>query len=1034
MRLSTKQLCIEAITIVVVLYLVMLMGSMTGYVAANAHFSDTLDLSFSSSGNYTWTPLNPGELKSIAVSGRATLQLGGYVRVSITDGTTRKLVYQTEYKPELNPQPLLLPEPSVDITGALSSVGLSVDELEEVLNELPVDLTQDKAPAEIVPTEPIIETPVEVPVENTAVESPVVEMPANETEIPVASEIPNETIESNITSEINETTETIEINETIEVPAAGLNETIETNITNEIGEAPPEPQAEPFVEETRQPEQSETFVRECAETCTLKDFANAENKYTLIVEVSNATVSIDDVSYEIQKAPKPEMEGISLKQGEEISDAAGEKVGKKVADDPSFETYFTFVGFVDDALVLNFYHNSSETQPVWIESVGEINYALSTGRAEQFENVSLNVTLQGGKIPKFRLHVGRDSDVFEFGITVITVQSYPAVGENWTVAFNTTGMADLVITGYNGTTFGADLEFLELACGNTTLDPTYNGTSVIYSDYACDEVGTETSRVITEGTHTLEFSFGDSIDYAHNIAGVNLSCTVRTACEPNETDVLHMSDTTDAHAELANGTDYSYKVCCRDTTGKNSISTESSGYDFLYLHNVTDSHSERRSLGHYANAAYIKANASNITCSYSSVSGACIAGTCLLTMSDSTDAHIADCITDPYDTTLCCSLESVGEPANYTTFDGSTTDFNSAPDINNVSQPVLEKQSFGKIAWSGSVNASGADLDSAVTMSTNLVSVNSTALHASFNSSATITLYGVSFTNPKPLWDPLDNGTFVDCPSEVCTEISYAGYNFTFSVTRFTGYSSGETPNTAPSQVTLFSPSSGSTTTDLTPAFEWENATDAESGVLTYTLQVDDDSDFGSPEISQAGIAENAPRTSYVSAAELNVDTAYFWRVRAYDGELYGDWSDTWNLTIESSASVSLPVGAIEFGIVNRSATYNTDSDSPQPFLVQNDGNVAVNVTIYGTDFWQRVSNPTSNYQFKCRNDTSICPAGSTTDWADMPNITAPATLVTDLPRTLGANQVKSDIKITAPSDEPAGVKSSTIYIIASQA
>jgi len=1016
MRLTTKQLCIEAMAVIALVAMVLLSSAITGYTTGRtAEFSDSLNLTFNESVQHAWTPQNVGELRSIGISGRATLQSDGYVRVSITDGNTTRTIYQTEYKPELNVQPLTLPEPSIDITGALSSVGLAVDEFGEMLDEMPVDVTP-------VNETPVVETPAEIPA-------------SNETSAGESDNATNATVESPpapIEPAVNETNETAyvePVNETpvIETPqeenTTAQTETPAENITT-ASETSPELQSE----------QSETFARTCVETCKLKDFANAENNYTLIIEVSNATLQIDEISYEIKQIPKPEKLGIAIEQGEQLSDDTGEKVGKKVADDPAFETYFTFVGVVGDVFTLNFYHDAEIAQPVWIENMYEnytLNYTLSSDRAEQFEDVSLNVTLQDGKIPRFRLHVGRDSDVFEFGITVITVQSYPAVGDNWTVAFNTTGTADLIITGYNGTAFGTDLEFLELACDNTTLNATFNGTSVIYPDYACDEIGTETSRVITAGRHTLEFSFGDSVDYAHNIAGANLSCIVRTSCESNETDVLHMSDTTDAHAELPDGTDYSYKVCCKDTSGYNAISTDSSGYDFLHLHSATDSHSEQRSLSNYANAAYIKANASNMTCSYDNVSGSCSSGkACLLTMSDSTDAHVADCTSDPYEITVCCSLESVGEPANYTTFNGSTTDFNGVPDINNVSQPVLENTDYGKIAWSGSVNASGADFDSAITISTNLVRVNSSILNESFNSSATITLYGVSFTNPKPTWDPEDDGTFVNCPADVCTEISYEGGNFAFSVTGFTGYSSSET--NPPSKVTLYAPESGSSTVDLTPTFEWNNAT-SDDGPLTYDLQVDDDSNFGSPAIGETNIEEGSPRTSYTPVDELAVDATYFWHVRAYDGSQYGDWSDTWNFTVESSIELTLPTDTVNFGTVDVSSTYNTTTDSPSPFVLRNDGNVAVNVTIYATNYWQRVANPSSNYQFKCGDTPELsCPFGSQTSWTNMPD--SAATLAVNMPHYNSTDELQCEIKITVPSDEPAGAHDSTVYIIASQA
>jgi hypothetical protein len=55
-------------------------------------------------------------------------------------------------------------------------------------------------------------------------------------------------------------------------------------------------------------------------------------------------------------------------------------------------------------------------------------------------------------------------------LNIINVQSYPMVGGNWTVGFDTTGTANLTIIAVNGTKFGKDLEFLELRCGNQNLN------------------------------------------------------------------------------------------------------------------------------------------------------------------------------------------------------------------------------------------------------------------------------------------------------------------------------------------------------------------------------------------------------------------------------------------------------------------------------------------------------------------------------------------------------------------------------------
>jgi hypothetical protein len=102
-------------------------------------------------------------------------------------------------------------------------------------------------------------------------------------------------------------------------------------------------------------------------------------------------------------------------------------------------------------------------------------------------------------------------------IQIINVQSYPTINGNWTVRFNVTGTANLTIIGVSGTHFTTDLQFLELKCGNNTVNASYDGNKVFVSNFSCNETAFETSKVITNGKHHLNFSFGNSSAVAHNI-------------------------------------------------------------------------------------------------------------------------------------------------------------------------------------------------------------------------------------------------------------------------------------------------------------------------------------------------------------------------------------------------------------------------------------------------------------------------------------------------------------------------------------
>ena len=160
-------------------------------------------------------------------------------------------------------------------------------------------------------------------------------------------------------------------------------------------------------------------------------------------------------------------------------------------------------------------------------------------------------------------------------------------------------------------------------------------------------------------------------------ANAEISCQVTTSC--SNTDVLHMSNNTNAHAELPTGTDYSYKICCEDTGSQGvTMGTSCSGTTFLKLSNNTNAHVEKATLSNYANDACLSSDDAAFEFSYQS--GSCDGWqTCLATISNDTNAHIGDC-TSSYDLHVCCNMTYLNQPptindvtANPSTIKGGST-------------------------------------------------------------------------------------------------------------------------------------------------------------------------------------------------------------------------------------------------------------------------------------------------------------------------------------------------------------------------
>jgi len=86
----------------------------------------------------------------------------------------------------------------------------------------------------------------------------------------------------------------------------------------------------------------------------------------------------------------------------------------------------------------------------------------------------------------------------------------------------------------------------------------------------------------------------------------------------------------------------------------------------------------------------------------------------------------------------------------------------------------------------------------------------------------------------------------------------------------------------------LLSPTNEAELTNPTPLFEWMNVMDAEE----YEIQVDNNSSFASPVFNTT-----VSSTHCICSEPLSYDT-YYWRVRSWDGDVWSNWSSTWNFTI----------------------------------------------------------------------------------------------------------------------------------------
>ena len=146
----------------------------------------------------------------------------------------------------------------------------------------------------------------------------------------------------------------------------------------------------------------------------------------------------------------------------------------------------------------------------------------------------------------------------------------------------------------------------------------------------------------------------------------------------------------------------------------------------------------------------------------------------------------------------------------------------------------------------------------------------------------------------------------------------------------------------APSAPSLNSPQDGSDIETLTPVLTVNNAADPNDDDLTYEFELYTDSNL-TDLISLSGTTpEGGNTTSWQIPVELQENAIYYWRARAYDGRLYGEWmtpaSFRVNLTNEppTAPTLSSPADNSEVSTLTPILTINNASDPDSSNLTYN--------------------------------------------------------------------------------------------------
>ena|GEM_PF-4430360 len=237
--------------------------------------------------------------------------------------------------------------------------------------------------------------------------------------------------------------------------------------------------------------------------------------------------------------------------------------------------------------------------------------------------------------------------------------------------------------------------------------------------------------------------------------------------------------------------------------------------------------------------------------------------------------------------------------------------------------------------------------------------------------------------------------------------------------------------NTTPSTPLLHLPENGISILSRIPALIWNNSIDPNEDNLTYELLVSNDSYFDNIVYNLTNIAETATQTNSTlsEVAYSYLDKKLYWKARAFDGLSYGDYSEIWNFTVLSVISATLSQDNVSFGMMNQLQEKDTLTNDPEPFVIENNGNVKLNISLNATDLHEQAPNPSEYYQYEIAENESGSYESALTSWTNFE--LNPLTSLFGFKYLDESDSAKIHLKIKVPSGEYAGNKTSIITMTA---
>ncbi|MEK6967821.1 MAG: hypothetical protein AABX51_04275, partial [Nanoarchaeota archaeon] len=225
-----------------------------------------------------------------------------------------------------------------------------------------------------------------------------------------------------------------------------------------------------------------------------------------------------------------------------------------------------------------------------------------------------------------------------------------------------------------------------------------------------------------------------------------------------------------------------------------------------------------------------------------------------------------------------------------------------------------------------------------------------------------------------------------------------------------------------------------------TPMFNWTYH-DPDSDVLRYEMNFTKFGGLGGECTTQqysniTNITNNyfVLNETYELQCLRDENYYYNWSVRAFDGDFYSGWSDFYNVSVVGLMGIIVVNDTIQFGTMTGGDINDTTDKKPYPFVLENSGNVYVNITINATQLWALINYNSSYYQYRVANastrNDSFNFSLSNTSFQFMPLLSGSMSL-RDFQYNDYHDWAEVDLKIEVPISEIDGNKETIVNFLA---